>query len=332
MLVRRVDNLRSNGTKPMIRIDHVTRKYGEIAAVSDVSLAIERGEIVGLLGHNGAGKTTLMKMLTGYLEPTSGTITVAGNDVVKDRTAVQRQIGYLPENSPLYPEMLVQEYLLMMAELRGVSADRREHAAGLAASRANLGQHLLRPIGQLSKGYRQRVGVAQAIVHEPALLVLDEPTNGLDPVQIQTIRDLIRRLGKTTTIILSTHILQEVEAVCDRVLVMIDGKLSADAPLRELLGSRTLRLSVDDGADVRGVLSRIDGITAVRGIGPDPDTAGSTLWSLDFADGSRPTPAILDAAHAAGWRIAAIAPEQRTLDGVFKQLQQEHIARLEGAA
>jgi ABC-2 type transport system ATP-binding protein len=316
----------------MIRIDHVTRKYGEIAAVSDVSLSIERGEIVGLLGHNGAGKTTLMKMLTGYLEPTSGTITVAGSDVVKDRTTVQRQIGYLPENSPLYPEMLVQEYLLMMAELRGVPADRREKAVSIAAGRAGLGQHLLRPIGQLSKGYRQRVGVAQAIVHEPALLVLDEPTNGLDPVQIQTIRDLIRRLGQTTTIILSTHILQEVEAVCDRVLVMIDGKLSADSPIREMLMSRTLRLSVDEAADVRGGLQKVEGITAVRRVGPDPDAPGNLLWSLDFAGGDHPAHAVLAAAHASGWKVSAIAPETRTLDGVFKQLQQEHIARQEASA
>lgn len=316
----------------MIRIDQVTRKYGDIAAVSNVSLSIERGEIVGLLGHNGAGKTTLMKMLTGYLEPTSGTITVAGADVVRDRTTVQRQIGYLPENSPLYPEMLVQEYLLMMADLRGVPAERREKAVSVAAGRANLGQHLLRPISQLSKGYRQRVGVAQAIVHEPALLVLDEPTNGLDPVQIQTIRDLIRRLGKTTTIILSTHILQEVEAVCDRVLIMIDGKLSADAPLREMLTSRTVRLSVDEGADVRGGLQKLDGITAVRRVGPDPDLAGNLLWSLDFSEGAKPVPAVLAVAHSAGWKVSAIAPEHRTLDGVFKQLQQEHIARQEASA
>ncbi|MCA9494247.1 MAG: ABC transporter ATP-binding protein, partial [Myxococcales bacterium] len=160
----------------MIRIDKVTRKYGDNVAVRDVSLTIERGEIVGLLGHNGAGKTTLMKMLTGYLEPTSGTIAVGGADVVASRIEVQRQIGYLPENAPLYPEMLVQEYLLMMAELRGVPADRRPRAVALAAARTGLQQHLLRPIAQLSKGYRQRVGIAQAIVHEPALLVLDEPT------------------------------------------------------------------------------------------------------------------------------------------------------------
>jgi ABC-2 type transport system ATP-binding protein len=315
----------------MIRIDRVTRKYGEIAAVSDVSLNIERGEIVGLLGHNGAGKTTLMKMITGYLEPTSGVITVGGSDVVAERTAVQRQIGYLPENAPLYPEMLVQEYLLMMAELRGVPADRRERAVSLAVGRTGLQPRLLQPIAQLSKGYRQRVGLAQAIVHEPALLVLDEPTNGLDPVQIQSIRDLIKKLGQTTTIILSTHILQEVEAVCQRVLIMIDGKLSADSPLRDMLVSRALRLTVQDSVDVRPHLGSVPGVTAVRKLGPDPLAPQSVTWGIDVAEGADPASEVLAVAHRQGWKVSALSPEQRTLDGVFRQLQQEHIARQEAA-
>ncbi len=316
----------------MIRIENVTRKYGDLTAVSDVSLSIDKSEIVGLLGHNGAGKTTLMKMITGYLEPTAGRITVGGSDVVDDRLAVQRQIGYLPENAPLYPEMLVQEYLLMMAELRGVPSDRRVRAVSLAASRTGLGKHLLRPISQLSKGYRQRVGLAQAIVHEPKLLVLDEPTNGLDPVQIQSIRDLIVRLGRDATIILSTHILQEVEAVCDRVLVMIGGRLSADAPLSELLTSHTLRLSMKGGPGVAEALSSVPGVTAVRALGPDARAEGYELWALDHSAEHRPVPEVLKAIEARGWTVLALAPEQRTLEGVFKALQQEHIAKQEAAA
>ncbi|MCB9686888.1 MAG: ATP-binding cassette domain-containing protein [Alphaproteobacteria bacterium] len=316
----------------MIRIDKVTRKYGDNVAVRDVSLTIQRGEIVGLLGHNGAGKTTLMKMLTGYLEPTSGTIAVGGADVVANRIEVQRQIGYLPENAPLYPEMLVQEYLLMMAELRGVPADRRPRAVALAAARTGLQQHLLRPIAQLSKGYRQRVGIAQAIVHEPALLVLDEPTNGLDPVQIQSIRDLIERLGKTSTIILSTHILQEVEAVCDRVLIMIDGQLSADAPLQQLLQSRTLRISVREGTDLKATLGGMDGVVAVRREGPDADNDGYVAWSVDLAEQSALGPNLLHTLQQKGLDLASFAPEHRTLEGVFKQLQREHVARQESAA
>ncbi|MEZ4236047.1 MAG: ATP-binding cassette domain-containing protein [Myxococcota bacterium] len=309
----------------MIRIEHVTRKYGPIAAVSDVSLNIERGEIVGLLGHNGAGKTTLMKMLTGYLEPTAGKITVAGIDVVTDRNDVQRQIGYMPENAPLYPEMLVQEYLLMMAELRGVAAERRQKAVGIAAGRTGLGHHMLRPIGQLSKGYRQRVGLAQAIVHEPSLLVLDEPTNGLDPMQIESIRELVRKLGEESTIILSTHILQEVEAVCDRVVVLIDGELSADAPLQELLASNVLRLVVADGDDVKAGLGGVEGIAAVQRTEDGPP--GTASWAITCAPGTTPTPAVLAAAQRHGWTVQAVAPEQRTLESVFRKLQRDHIAR-----
>jgi len=318
------------GEATMIRIEHVTRKYGALTAVSDVSLSIERGEIVGLLGHNSAGKTTLMKMITGFLEPTSGTINVGGSDVVEERVAVQRQLGYLPENAPLYPEMEVGEYLRMMANLREVPADRRERAVGVAIERTGLDKHVMRPIGQLSKGYRQRVGLAQAIVHEPNLLVLDEPTNGLDPVQIQSIRELITELGKDATIILSTHIMQEVEAVCDRVLVMIDGKVSADQSLTEMLTSHTLRLSVENaGSNVESVLKKVTGIQGVRSLGPDPTNDSSVLYALDHADDAQPGPAVLEAAQKAEWTVHWMSPEQLTLEHVFRSLQQQHIARQE---
>jgi ABC-2 type transport system ATP-binding protein len=268
-----------------------------------------------------------MKMLTGYLEPTSGTIRVGGADVVTDRISVQKQIGYLPENAPLYPEMLVQEYLLMMAELRGVPAEQREKAVSIAATRTGLGQHLVRAIRTLSKGFRQRVGIAQAIVHEPGLLVLDEPTNGLDPVQIEPIRALIRRLGKTSTIILSTHILQEVEAVCDRVLVMIDGTLAADSPLKQLVASHSLKLVTLDDKDVRSTLSAVTGVRDVRSAGDDPEVAGGRAWTLSIAEGAVVGPAVLEACHRAGVRVAALSPETLTLETVFRRLQAEHIAR-----
>jgi len=316
----------------MIQIDRVTRRYGELTAVSEVSLAIGSSEIVGLLGHNGAGKTTLMKMITGYLEPSDGSIRVDGVDVEEDRLTVQRQIGYLPENAPLYPEMLVQDYLLMMAELRGVPAERRAPAAGVAAGRTGLGDHLIRPIGELSKGYRQRVGLAQAILHEPKLLVLDEPTNGLDPHQIQSIRELITSLGKDATIILSTHILQEVEAVCDRVLIMIGGRLEEDASLVELLASNTLRLSAASGADVPGALAKVPEVTAVRPLGRDAHQAGYDLWAIDHGPDTPPVPQVLAAAGTAGLVLGAISPEVRTLDGVFRALQQAHIDKQEAAA
>ena len=316
----------------MIRIEHVTRKYGDVTAVGDVSIDIERGEIVGLLGHNGAGKTTLMKMLTGYLEPSSGAIVVGGHSVTESRIEVQRQIGYMPENAPLYPEMDVTEYLHMMGSLRGIPVERRAKAVNVAIERTQLERYRDRLIAHLSKGYRQRVGLAQAIVHEPSLLVLDEPTNGLDPVQIQSIRELVRDLAQDATIILSTHILQEVEAVCDRVLIMIDGKLSADSPLESLLQSATLRLSMKAEGSVSNTLSGIQGIQAVRDLGDDPQADGFRVWALDHGQDAQPTSDVIAAAVGAGWSIRAIAPEQRTLDSVFRTLQQEHISRQEAAA
>ena len=206
----------------MISVRDVQKRYGKLTAVDNISFEVERGGIVGLLGHNGAGKTTIMKIMTGYLEPTRGTILVGGIDVVTDRLGVQKQIGYMPENAPLYREMLVQEYLMMMAELRGITKSNRTKSVVEAAEATGLIPRLVQPIGQLSKGYRQRVGLAAAILHKPDVLVLDEPTNGLDPVQIVEIRDLIRRLAETTTVIISTHILSEIEAVCNRVVILID--------------------------------------------------------------------------------------------------------------
>jgi ABC-2 type transport system ATP-binding protein len=314
----------------MISINNLTRRYGETVAVDDVTTEIRRGEIVGLLGHNGAGKTTVMKIMTGFLDATSGTVTVDGLDVDADRNAVQQKIGYLPENAPLYEEMLVQEYLEMMAELRGVPAGEIPKRVAEAIVATGLKDRVAWPISSLSKGLRQRVGIAQAIVHKPAVLVLDEPTNGLDPMQIQAIRDLIRRLGKSTTIILSTHILQEIEAVCDRVLIMIQGHLAADAPLSELLDSQRIRLVLDASAgDVRRALSGIDGVSEVSKVGGDGPTA---TWIVRWHGAAAPVPAVIAAAGQNGWTIRSVAPEQRTLEMVFKELQDAHIARTGGQA
>lgn len=312
----------------MIAIRELTRRYGPVLAIDRVTVEIGRGEVVGLLGQNGAGKTTLMKVLTGYLEPTSGTVEVGGIDVQVDRIGVQRQIGYLPENAPLYPEMLVQDYLVMMAALRGVPADRIDAAVAQAAADTGLSARLLEPIQTLSKGYRQRVGIAQAIVHQPDVLVLDEPTNGLDPVQIQSIRDLIRRLAARTTVILSTHILQEVEAVCDRVLVLIGGRLVADSPMDELKSSRLLHLSLGEGArGVRDALYKVSGVEAVREVGPDPSMPGFVEWEVRCAPDGTPAPAIAEVAVRHGWRLGAMAREHRTLESVFQQLQRDEAER-----
>ncbi|MCB9527119.1 MAG: ATP-binding cassette domain-containing protein [bacterium] len=309
----------------MISVRNLEKRYGEIRAVSGLSFEVERGEIVGLLGHNGAGKTTVMKVMTGFLEPTAGTVLVGGVDVVADRLAVQRQIGYLPENAPLYPEMLVQEYLLMMAELRRIPAEKRVAAVADAVRATGLEGRLVQPIATLSKGYRQRVGLAQAILHRPEVLVLDEPTNGLDPVQIVEIRDLIRRLAKTSTVILSTHILSEIEAVCDRAVILIDGELAADRRLAELLQSDVIRVAVGEGArDVPRVLGAVEG---VRSVTRDGERGGYAQWRVECAPGADPAPAIAAAAHTAGWKLGQLSPETQSLEQVFRDLMTRHVSR-----
>lgn len=316
----------------MLEMHNVTRKYGDKVAVNAVDLSIAHGEVVGLLGHNGAGKTTLMKMLTGYLEPTSGSLSVCGIDVLSDRVRAQQQIGYLPEHAPVYEEMLVQEYLLTMAALRGVSSDHAVSAVARAARATGLEDRLVQPIRHLSKGFRQRVGIAQAILHDPAVLVLDEPTNGLDPVQIQAIRELIRDLASHTTILLSTHILQEVEAVCDRVVVMIEGNIAADAPLQQLLASRRAFVALADGTEgVASTLTGQGGVKQVRALGPDPQLDGHTRWELVGEGGLPHLPAVVDAIMAAGWTLGAVSPVAETLEGVFRRLQEEHIAQVEAS-
>jgi ABC-2 type transport system ATP-binding protein len=303
----------------MISIRYLTRKYGDVVAVNNVSTDIKRGEIVGLLGHNGAGKTTVMKILTGFLDATSGTILVDGKDVSTDRAEVQRRIGYLPENAPLYDEMLVQEYLIMMAELRGVPADRIAARVGEAITATGLKDRMLSPIGELSKGLRQRVGIAQAIVHQPDVLVFDEPTNGLDPSQIESIRELIRRLGGHTTIILSTHILQEVEAVCDRVLIMVNGHLKTDSTMAALRDTHRVRLVLKPGAtDVIRKLGGVEGVTEIIPLGTVDRGDGYALrWHGDEA----PVQSIIAAATQAGWTIQSVGPEQRSLEQMFREAQ-----------
>jgi ABC-2 type transport system ATP-binding protein len=207
----------------MIQVEHLTRRYGDFTAVDDVSFRIQRGEVVGLLGHNGAGKTTIMKMMTGFLEPTGGSIRIDDLEIGRDTRAIQARIGYLPENCPVWPDMTVIDYLDYEATLHGVPAERRGRAVAEAIRRTALKEKADASINTLSRGYRQRVGVAQALLHSPDIIILDEPTNGLDPTQIRHMRELIRELATSATVIVSTHILQEVQAVCERVLILRAG-------------------------------------------------------------------------------------------------------------
>ncbi len=225
----------------MIEVSHLTKTYGRHLAVDDVSFAVEDGQICGLLGPNGAGKSTIMNILTGYLSATGGLVTVAGHPLPEEADAAKACVGYLPEQPPLYPEMTVEEYLLFAAELKGVKRADRKEQVRKAAHRTGLDNVMPRLIRSLSKGYWQRVGIAQALLGSPKLIILDEPTVGLDPAQVVEIRKLIRELGKAHTVILSSHILSEVQAVCQQVLILSKGKLAAAGTLEELTaGERSL--------------------------------------------------------------------------------------------
>ena len=299
----------------MIEVRELSRSYGALRAVHQVSFDIDRGEIVGLLGHNGAGKTTIMKMLTGYLEPSSGRIRIEGVDVAEQRRRAQRRIGYLPENCPLYPEMRVLDYLDYHAALHGMPSGRRAGAIRRAIERTELGPKATSTIGTLSRGYRQRVGVAQAILHEPAILILDEPTNGLDPSQIQHMRGLVRELSYGATLIISTHVLQEVEAVCSRVLIMRGGELALDSALDAIGRPRRLLVTLDRPPETaRPVLTAIDGVNAVEEWTVD---GGKHCFALGAAEPQAIGPSVARAVAENGWDLYGLAPERRDLEDLF---------------
>lgn len=299
----------------MIKISALSRHYGEFKAVDDVSFEINSGEVVGLLGHNGAGKTTIMKMITGFLEPTAGTIQVDDLEVGKDTRKIRKRIGYLPENCPVWPEMTVIDYLLYQAELHGVPAAEQQAAVARAIRRTALKEKATAVIQTLSRGYRQRVGVAQAILHDPAIIILDEPTNGLDPTQISHMRGLIRELAQSATVILSTHILQEVQAVCERVLIMRAGKLAVNARLDELQAGQRLLLSIDND-DAASYLRDIDGVQGVQRTAND--AAGHALYLLDAGAGM--APAVASAVLQAGDQLFGLQPEVRNLETLFAEV------------
>jgi ABC-2 type transport system ATP-binding protein len=310
----------------MIDVTDLTKSYGPVEALRGVSFHVDAGEIIGLLGPNGAGKTTMMKILTGYLQPTDGTAIVDGLDVLTQALEVQKRIGYLPENAPLYPELSVQAYLKMIADLRQIPEDEQPVRLTEAIRAANLEEYLTRPIGQLSKGYRQRVGLAQAILHRPKLLILDEPTLGLDPTQIVEVRHLIRHLAQQSTILLSTHILSEVEAVCDRVIILINGEIRADAHLSDLEASTdAILVLAEEAPNARAALAALDGVCSVAPF-PTGDGFGYRVQSDPVRDASPEQraldlrPAIYDLARDQGWALKELRRDVQTLEAVFNEL------------
>ena len=300
----------------MINVHNITKRYGAIEALRGVSFSIEPGEIVGLLGPNGAGKSTAIKIITGFLHPDDGWVEIDGKDVLTDLRAVQARIGYLSENTPLYPELSVQAYLMMIADLRSVPAAQALSLLSDAIFGAGLQDYLTRPISSLSKGLRQRVGLAQAILHKPSFLILDEPTVGLDPTQIVEIRALIKQLAQESSILFSSHILSDVEAICDRVIIIINGKVKADQNLSELRLSNDATLVLQ--SDTEGIvttLADIEGVTQVNAIrSQDNYPAYRIISNLEI------TPAIYDIARANEWAVREIRRDDITLESFFNQL------------
>ncbi len=302
----------------MIEVENLSKAYGDVQALDEVSFQVHAGEIVGLLGPNGAGKTTAIKIMTGYLQPDEGTVAIDGLDVLTHTREVQARIGYLPENAPLYPELSVQKYLLMMADLREIPQADRLMRLAEAVYATSLQEYLARPIGTLSKGLRQRVGLAQAILHQPKLLILDEPTVGLDPTQIVEIRRLIKRLSQHSTILFSTHILSEVEAVCDRVLILMNGRVRADARLSELEATSDAIVVLQDRVkDIEAALRRVEGVRAVE---PASTPDGYPAYRLQGAAKADLTPAVYALARERNWPLRELRRDVRTLETVFNQL------------
>jgi len=306
----------------VIEVSHLTKQYGNHLAVDDVSFTVADGQICGLLGPNGAGKSTIMNILTGYLSATSGQVTVAGHPLPEEADAAKACVGYLPEQPPLYPEMTVQEYLTFAAELKGVKKAERKEQVCRAARRTGLEAVLPRLIRSLSKGYKQRVGIAQALLGSPRLIILDEPTVGLDPAQVIEIRRLIRELGKSHTVILSSHILSEVQAVCSQVLILSKGHLVAvGAPeqLAEKLnpGSRLRATALGGG---QTVLKAVGSIPGIRKVEIESEADGQVTFTAESADASDRRAEVSRALSQAGCTVLALAAENRTLEEVFLAL------------
>lgn len=310
----------------MIEVKGLSKTYGELEALRDVSFSIKRGEIVGFLGPNGAGKSTTMKILTGYLPQSAGTVTVDGQDVNGDSLSVRSRIGYLPESTPLYTEMLVYDYLNYVAQIRAIPKadvhDRILETTRMCGLEDRLGQE----IGTLSKGYRQRVGLAQALLHKPDILILDEPTSGLDPNQIVEIRNLIKNLGEERTIILSTHNLPEVMATCNRMLIVHNGSLVADGTPADLQAreEENPRVRVVYRGAEPGEIDLLRSLEGVEAVEPGVTVeADAVAFEVSAARGTDVRPALLGLATSQGWDLVELHRLVLDLEGIFRKLTKD---------
>ena len=310
----------------MIEVNGVTKYFGNFPAITDISFSVEKGEIVGFLGPNGAGKSTTMKIITGFLPPTNGTATVAGFDVVNESLDARRHIGYLPETVPLYTEMTVREYLGYMGRLRGMSADKIRARTDDVVSLCRLEDYRDSIIGKLSKGFRQRVGVAQAVIHEPDVLVLDEPTIGIDPIQVVETRQLIKDLGGEHTLIVSTHILPEVSQICERVIVIHEGRIVAiDEPgnlARTLIGSERVDLQIKGPQqDVLKTLREVDGVSGAARI--NIERGEIPRYRVESELGREIRASLAKAVVDAEWELHRLEAVTMSLEEIFLRLTTE---------
>ena len=307
----------------MIKINNLTKYFGETKAVDGIDFEIKKGEIIGFLGPNGAGKTTTVRVITCFLPPTSGTVEIDGLNVRDNSLEIRRKIGYLPENTPLYNDMNVYEFLRYIAELRKIPKLEQNSRIKKMVEISGLGDVLGKNIGTLSKGYNQRVGLAQAMIHDPEILILDEPTSGLDPNQIVEIRNLIKQLGREKTVILCTHILPEVQATCNRAIIINRGKIAADGTMEELENAATgserifIEVQIGEGADPMDKLRTLENIEEIALI---PSAGSTKAYRLEAKKGTDPRENIFKTAVESGWTLLEMRRERTSLEQIFRQL------------
>jgi ABC-2 type transport system ATP-binding protein len=308
--------------QPMIEVEDLTKRYAGRAAVSGISFIVGRGEIVGLLGPNGAGKSTTLRILAGFLTASSGSVRIAGMDAQRDADEVRRRIGYMPENNPLYPEMRVREYLKFRARLKGLSRGQSRERVSVVTEQFGLGEVSRKLIGHLSKGFRQRVGLADALVHEPELIILDEPTIGLDPTQIRTARQLIKDLGRKHTVVLSTHILPEAEMTCQRVLILHEGRIVAEgapAELQQLMnrGGQILAEIAAPGAALRAAF---EALVEVETVAVTPLDGDFHRCALTPANGADLRSQVFAVVKERGWELRELTRDRFSLEDIFMRV------------
>lgn len=315
-----------------LTLENVAKTFDGVTAVDGLSFSVDRGQVVGFLGPNGAGKSTTMRMITQYIEPNRGEIRLDGVPLQDAGREAKRRIGYLPENNPLYTDMLVTEYLTFAASLRGLDGPARARAIDSAVVSTAIESVFYRPIGELSKGFKQRVGLAQAILHQPDLLILDEPTEGLDPNQRVEIRRLIGELGKDRTVILSTHVLPEVQHTCSRLLIIHKGSIVAEGPVSQLMAQAQGLVQIAVEVAGQGVVEGLEGLDGVRRVIPGAATGGRMTFTVT-AEGSRELrPAIFELAKARGWTLYELHQEGGNLEDLFRQLTTADTAADAGGA